>query len=576
MAVFTSVQANSIASSGSVTSLAVTLGSGITQGNLLAACFGFNSTATTITPPDGSWAQAGPTEAAGSTFPTGSLWYLAVDAAHAGQTSFTWTISTAHAAMLTIREWNSSAGWASSPLDAAGGQTTTVAATAMPSGTTSTSTVQASELAVAIFGWHFVTGDTDTGLTAGWTQGNLVQGATTTTAIREAYSSLTAAGTQQASETLSTARINVGVIATFLPAAQAPGAVPQQALSLLRPMRTQVPQQAAAAAPPPPLPAPSQALNLLQQGLPQAPQSPQVPPAAPPGPAPAQSPALLARGQVTQPPSPAVPGVPPPGPAPQQAGSLLSQGLPQSAPSPQVTPAPPPGQQPQNAGNLLGQGLPQAPQYSQLPGPPPPITQPEQSPVLVQRGTATPGHFAQAAAVVVVVPPAPAGAGQQGTSLLYLALPQQQGAALQPAPPPPAPAPAQSPVLLQRGQPVPGHFAQAPAVAPPVITLPGQQQSVSLLLAGRPVPGHSGQATLVVVVPAAPAQAQPQALSLLRLGLPWAAAPPAGPAFTIGALTTADAAGAVLTAASASSTLTAATAPASMLTATDQRTGGPG
>ncbi len=58
---------------------------------------------------------------------------------------------------------------------------------------------------------------------------------------------------------------------------------------------------------------------------------------------------------------------------------------------------------------------------------------------------------------------------------------------------------------------------------------------------------------------------------------PWTGAlVPAGPVFTIGALTAADKAASLLTAGTSASALTAATAPGSTLTATSQRTGGPG
>src|SRR5215472_4395919 len=316
--------------------------------------------------------------------------------------------------------------------------------------------------------------------------------------------------------------------------------------------------------PPPPLPALQQSRGLLQRGLPQQPQSPQVPQPPPPGPAPQQSAALVRQGLPAQPQSIAVPGVPPPLPAPQQATALLQQGLPVSAPSPQLSGAPPPGQQPQNAASLLRAGLPQAPQYCQVPVPPPPVPASQQSPLLIGRGLAVAGNFAQAAAVVPVIVPMP---GQpQAVTLIWLGLPQTESSPQVPPPAPPGQQPQNATTLIRLGLPTPGNFFQAPPVAPPVVALPGQQQSAVLLTLGLPTPGNFFQAAAPVVTPPPPAQAQPQAATLLRLRLAVPASSAGAPAVP-GRLTATDAAAGVLTAISAAG---------SILTASDQRTGGPG
>ncbi len=56
----TRVQQNTVASSGMVTSQAITLPIGVTQGNLLVVAIetGIHSVQPTITPPDASWVQA--------------------------------------------------------------------------------------------------------------------------------------------------------------------------------------------------------------------------------------------------------------------------------------------------------------------------------------------------------------------------------------------------------------------------------------------------------------------------------------------------------------------------------------
>src|SRR5216683_6678021 len=115
----TRVQGNSVSSTGIVTSQAVTLGSGVTQGNLLIAAVATGNNATTLTGPSG-WTQVpgALNQPAGSnaTIETG-FWFLVVDAGHAGGTSWTWTLSASHTAYICIEEWNATGGWPANPVD---------------------------------------------------------------------------------------------------------------------------------------------------------------------------------------------------------------------------------------------------------------------------------------------------------------------------------------------------------------------------------------------------------------------------------------------------------------------------
>ncbi len=116
----TRVQQNTVASSGMVTSQAITLPIGVTQGNLLVVAIetGIHSVQPTITPPDASWVQAAlniPVTNAAD-IQTG-LYFLLVDGIHAGGNSWTWTLSALHSTLLSIQEWSAPLGWPASPLD---------------------------------------------------------------------------------------------------------------------------------------------------------------------------------------------------------------------------------------------------------------------------------------------------------------------------------------------------------------------------------------------------------------------------------------------------------------------------
>jgi hypothetical protein len=213
----TSVQSNTASATVSSTTQPITVSSGVTLGNLVVCEVLGNQTGATITPPSARWARAGPQESASNQL-TGIYW-LVVGASDAGATSFTWTSSAACLWAITIREWNSSTGWQASPVDQVIGTSTTTNSTTVATGTTP-ATTQAAELAVALLSW-LDNSYTESGLSAGWTQGVKAGGGTLSPAVREAYQVLSATGTQACQETLSTAAQNTGVLVTFMPAAAA-------------------------------------------------------------------------------------------------------------------------------------------------------------------------------------------------------------------------------------------------------------------------------------------------------------------------------------------------------------------
>src|SRR5258707_15423795 len=113
----TRVQGNSVNSTGTTTSQAVTLGAGVTQGNLLVAAVATGNNATTLTGPTG-WTQGTINQPAGSTATIEtSIWNLVVAAANAGHTSWTWTLSASHTVYICIEERNATLGCPSNPVD---------------------------------------------------------------------------------------------------------------------------------------------------------------------------------------------------------------------------------------------------------------------------------------------------------------------------------------------------------------------------------------------------------------------------------------------------------------------------
>ena len=210
----TRVQGNT-AQNGGNTTQAVTLGAGVTLGNLLVVAFACGSNNITITPPNASWTQAALNQPSGSsaTIET-SLWYLVVDAGHAGQTSWTWTISTTHSMFLTMEEWSASTGWPANPVDASAvGDTagSPTQSTTIQSGTTGTTT-QAEELWVASLAYKNGA-QTESGITAGWTKDlEATNSAHTMTMLYQVTSATGAAACQY---TIGTAKYWAGCVVAF-------------------------------------------------------------------------------------------------------------------------------------------------------------------------------------------------------------------------------------------------------------------------------------------------------------------------------------------------------------------------
>jgi hypothetical protein len=115
----TPVQSNHANTSSAGTSFTITLPSGITLGNLIVITITVGSNTTTLTPPDGSW-QMVPCHnqpAGTNALVDASIWYLVVDSAHAGQTSWTWQLSASHTSYVCIEERNATNGWQVNPVD---------------------------------------------------------------------------------------------------------------------------------------------------------------------------------------------------------------------------------------------------------------------------------------------------------------------------------------------------------------------------------------------------------------------------------------------------------------------------
>lgn len=213
------VQGNQVNSGSSVTSQAVTLGSGVTAGNLLVAAVTVGSNSTSITGPTG-WTQAVINNpAGGSALVDASIWWaiVGVGGVSAGGTSWTWTFGASHTVYMCIEEWNSTTGWMASPVDqTAQGDTagTPVTATTIVSGTTST-TLEASELWIASLAYKG-SAQTESSITAGWTKDleSTIASNTTMTMLYQIASSTGAAACQY---TISSAQFWAGAVATFKP-----------------------------------------------------------------------------------------------------------------------------------------------------------------------------------------------------------------------------------------------------------------------------------------------------------------------------------------------------------------------
>jgi hypothetical protein len=211
----TRIQGNQVNSSGSVTSKAVTLPSGIKKGNLVVAAVGCGNNATTITGPAG-WTLVTINQPAGANATIeDSIWFLVVADAQVGQTSWTWTLSASHTMYIRIQESHSDNGWPVNPVDVfANGDTvgSPVQATTISSGTTAT-TAQTEELWIAALAYKG-SAQSESSITAGWTKDLEATLANNNTATL-LYKVASATGAAACSYVIGTAQYWAGCVVAF-------------------------------------------------------------------------------------------------------------------------------------------------------------------------------------------------------------------------------------------------------------------------------------------------------------------------------------------------------------------------
>ena len=211
----TRVQGNSVNSAGLVTSQAITLGVGVTLGNLLVVSVATGNNGITLTGPAG-WTQVTINQPNGAlaTIET-SIWYLVVAAGQVGQTSWTWTLSAAHTVYICIEEWHASTSWPANPVDvSANGDTagTPVQATTILSGTTAT-TAQAEELWIASLAYKG-SAQTESSISSGWTR-DLEATLANNNTMTMLYKIASAIGTPACQYTIGTKEYWAGCVVAF-------------------------------------------------------------------------------------------------------------------------------------------------------------------------------------------------------------------------------------------------------------------------------------------------------------------------------------------------------------------------
>lgn len=208
---FSVVQHKATAASGTVTSLAATLPTGVKQGDLLIASVGEGSNLGAIGAPSG-WSTAYNTLGSGQ--PVGSAeFYDVVTSAQAGQTSWNFTLSAAHSLVVNLMEVSASNGWQSTVLDkAASNDQTGSNTTALSTGSTA-ATTNPNDFVVANFAVHSGA-QTWSNLTSGYTSEDTATDGTGVSAM-DAYVAKNATGVQSAAVTASTAGYSVNGIAAF-------------------------------------------------------------------------------------------------------------------------------------------------------------------------------------------------------------------------------------------------------------------------------------------------------------------------------------------------------------------------
>lgn len=208
---FTIVEHHSDAASGTVTSLNATLPSGVTQGNLLLVSAGEGSNLAAITPPAG-WSVAYNQTSGGQPVSSG-IFYKYVDSATAGQSSWTFTLGSAHSLVLNTMEVNATYGWQSTLLDRVqSNDQTATSSTALSTGTTA-ATTNTPDFVLANFSIHSGA-QTWSGLSSGFTQvDDGVDGSGVDS--MDAWSAPGSTGTQSAAVTASTSGYSLNGIAAF-------------------------------------------------------------------------------------------------------------------------------------------------------------------------------------------------------------------------------------------------------------------------------------------------------------------------------------------------------------------------
>ncbi len=213
----TRVQGNAVASSGAVTSQAGTLSTGVAQGNLLVAAVTTGAIGNAVTPPSG-WAQAVFNQPSSPANDESGLWYLVVDAGHAGGTSWTFSFGSSHNVYIIIEEWSSSTGWSASPVDqtAVGNTAGTATTSTTPTTGTTSTTTQASELWVATLAYSGGV-QTESSITSGWTKDLETHDGSNNHTATMLYQIASSTGTASCSYTVGTPEHWAGAVATFKP-----------------------------------------------------------------------------------------------------------------------------------------------------------------------------------------------------------------------------------------------------------------------------------------------------------------------------------------------------------------------
>lgn len=215
----TLVQSNTATNSTTVTSMTVTLPAGVTEGNLLVLLVGQGSNLGVIGPPSG-WSVAYNKLGDGQPI-GGAIFYRLVDAATAGQTSWTVTLSTKHTMTLAVQEWSAPNGWvAPDPLDQQTFQYVG-SSTALDTGT-SPALTNAPDLVVANLSYHTAL-QSLSGITAGYTLQSHVAAGTGVSLATLSRQETASGVTERCQATIGTATVQVSGLAAFSEAAPVGG-----------------------------------------------------------------------------------------------------------------------------------------------------------------------------------------------------------------------------------------------------------------------------------------------------------------------------------------------------------------